>query len=265
MLLAQISDTHVTPAGRGTGYSGDTGPALARCVNAIMTGAPAPDAVIATGDLANAGSADEYERLRELLAPLAIPVYLMPGNHDRRSTLRRAFPDHAYLPATGSLHYVVDRYDVRLVMLDTVIEGEDGGTLDAAQLSWLDAALAAPPRKPTLIFMHHPPVCTGIHRMDSIRLEPGSAARLGEIVARSDRVERIACGHVHRTTHARWQGTVVSICPSTAFQAQADLRAEGEFSATQEPPAYQTHYWNGAQLVTHTISLPAAMETERNS
>ena len=259
MLLAQISDTHVTPAGAGTEYSGDTGPGLARCVTAIMGGMPVPDAVIATGDLANAGTEEEYGRLREILAPLAMPVYLMPGNHDRRAALRRVFRDHDYLPASGPLHYIVDRYDVRLVMLDTVIEGEDGGMLDDVQLSSLDAALAPITPKPTVIFMHHPPICTGIRRMDEILLEPASASRLGEIVARSRGVERIACGHVHRATHARWRGTVVSICPGVAFQARVDLRAEGGFSATKEPPAYQTHYWNGAELVTHTVSLPESI------
>lgn len=51
----------------------------------------------------------------------------------------------------------------------------------------------------------------------------------------------------------------MSICPGVAFQARVDLRAEGGFSATQEPPAYQTHYWNGAELVTHTVSLPESI------
>jgi len=40
-----------------------------------------------------------------LLAPLAMPVVLIPGNHDDRHRMREAFPQHRYLPCEGFLHY----------------------------------------------------------------------------------------------------------------------------------------------------------------
>ena len=193
--------------------------------------------------------------MRDLLSRLAMPVYLIPGNHDERGALRAAFPDHAYLPAgSGPVRYAVEGFPVCLLALDTSVPGATGGALDAGQLDWLDAQLAASPRRPTLIFMHHPPFRTGIPHMDRIGLDAASAERFGAVVARHRQIERVTCGHVHRDIRARWNGVVVSVCPSTAFQYNLDLAAEG-LKPTDEPPACQLHYWNGSELVTHTVAV----------
>lgn len=256
MLIAQISDLHVMLPGQLAYGSFDTAGNLARCVTQIMQANPVPNVVLATGDLVETGAPDEYRRVRDLLAPLTMPLYVIPGNHDERAALCAAFRDHAYLPRVGEpVRYAVDDFDVRLIALDTVIPGADGGTLDDAQLDWLDATLSAAPGSPTLVLMHHPPFKTGIRCMDEIALDAASASRLGVVIERHRQVERIVCGHVHRGIQARWRGTAVSVCPSTAFQYILDLREKGFNSATGEPPAYQAHYWNGAELVTHTIAV----------
>jgi 3',5'-cyclic AMP phosphodiesterase CpdA len=138
------------------------------------------------------------------------------------------------------------------------VAGAEGGVLDATQLEWFAAALQAMRRRAVLVFMHHPPIMTGIQCMDDIALDPASVTALGAIVAREPRIERIVCGHVHRGIQARWNGTLVSICPSTAFQGVLGLRGESFDAACDEPPAYQLHYWNGAVLITHTVAVGAA-------
>lgn len=256
MIFVQISDTHVTRAGDRTNHSGDPGVTLARCVERLQRMAPAPDAILASGDLVNLGEEAEYERLRGLLAPLAMPVYLIPGNHDLRAPLRSVFHQHDYLPCDrSSICYCIERHSVRLIALDTVTEGVEGGTLEDQQLGWLEQTLAIAPERPTIIVMHHPPFRTGLACMDEIALAGDSARSLGKIIERYPCVERILCGHVHRTIHARWHGTTVSVCPSTAFQMAFDLRDEAAFTGSAEPPAYQVHCWNGEQLVTHTVSV----------
>lgn len=254
MIIAQISDLHVCVKGSLVYDRFDTGMCLERCVQHILQLKPAPDAVLATGDLVDGGSTAEYRHLREVLRPLTMPLYLIPGNHDDRAALCAEFRDHAYLPRPGaSVCYAVEQYPVRLLALDTVVPGADGGALDTAQLDWLEAQLAAVPHMPTLIFMHHPPFKTGIRCMDEIGLTAVSAARLGEIISRHRQVECITCGHVHRGIQACWHGTTVSICPSTAYQSILDL-ATGKFEASSnDPPAYQLHYWNGSEIVTHTV------------
>ena len=256
MLIAQISDLHVMPAGELAFGRFDTSASLARCISHIMQLKPLPDAVLATGDLVDGGSPGEYRRLRNLLAPLGMPVYVIPGNHDERGVLCAEFNDHLYLPRPGqTVRYVVEDHDAILIALDTAVTGEVCGALGADQLNWLETTLGAEPHKPTLVFMHHPPVKTGTRYMDDIALDRPSAGRLARIIERHPQVERVTCGHVHRGMQARWHGTTVSICPSTAFQYSLDFRPDASATVTGEPPAYQLHYWNGAELVTHTVAV----------
>lgn len=255
MVIAQVSDLHIGKPGHLAWGCIDTAARFARCVSHMLRQLPLPEIVVASGDLTDMGAPAEYRRLRELLAPLPMPVYLMPGNHDDRNALRAEFADHHYLPPRGALHYVLERQPLRLVMLDTVVPGRDEGALGAEQLEWLAKALKSEPDKPTLIFMHHPPIITGIRHMDQIALTDEDATRLGIIISAHPQVERIACGHLHRTVESRWNGTVVGICPSAAFQSASSL-AGGKFvPAPDEPPAYQFHYWNRMQLVTHTLQV----------
>ena len=255
MVIAQISDLHVTATGTLDGGV-DPAATLAGCVAHIAQMDPQPDVVLATGDLTEAGTPAEYQRLRNLLAPLRVPVYVIPGNHDDRDALRAAFSDHTYIrPGNGTIDYSIDGFDLGLIALDTTIPGAAGGALDAAQLAWLEGALERMAGRPVLVFIHHPPIMTGLRYMDEIALDASSVARLGVIVAREPRIERIVCGHVHRSVQARWHGTVVSICPSTAFQCVLSLRGDTFDADSAAPPAYQVHYWNGAELVTHTVAL----------
>lgn len=243
MLIAQITDMHVKRPGSPALEGVDTAACLERCVAHINAMERQPDVVLATGDLVAEGSAEEYAILRRALAPLRAPLYVIPGNHDDRDRLREAFSDHDYLPKDSPfLHYVIEGYPVRLIALDTVIPGEDGGRLCAERLAWLEARLAAaPPDRPTVIFMHHPPFVTGMDHLDRIGCEGGAA--LGAVIARNPQVERILCGHIHRPIQVRWHGTIASTGPSTGLQMALELRPDGPFRWSFEPPACQLHLY----------------------
>jgi Icc protein len=82
--------------------------------------------------------------------------------------------------------------------------------------------------------MHHPPFATGITHMDNFGLD--NAAELAEIVVRHPQVERILCGHLHRTIDRRFAGTVAGTAPSTAHQIRLNLslmRGSASFSSRQ--------------------------------
>jgi len=256
LLIAQISDLHVMQPGRYAFGDIDTAANLARCLARITALRPQPLAVIASGDLVDEGEPAEYQRLRALLAPLPMPVYLMPGNHDRRAALCQAFPEHHYLnPGNGALKYALKVGGLHLFMLDTVVDGEPHGALESAQIDWLDAGLSAASPEPVMIFLHHPPVATGMALMDNIGLEPRSAGALEAVVRRHRHIARISCGHVHRPIEMHWAGTPVSVCPSSAFQSALAFDGSDFRAARDEPPGYQLHYWDGRVLATHTVSV----------
>jgi 3',5'-cyclic AMP phosphodiesterase CpdA len=250
MLIAQISDTHIRPKGVLAMGRVDTAGYLARAVAHINALRPAPDIVLITGDLVDAGMAEEYAYFRELIAPLAMPVRLIPGNHDLRDPLRATFASHRYLPSGDFLQYVIESAPVRLIALDTLAPGAPHGELCARRLDWLEARLAESDR-PTILFMHHPPFACGMKGFDEARLNVG-AERLAAIVRAHPNVERVLCGHVHRPIQVRWAGTIASVGPSTAHQAVLDLAPDAPLMYAMEPPAVALHQWRpGTGLVTH--------------
>lgn len=249
MLIAQITDFHITVPGGRLDRHYATAAHLARAVTHIDTLEPRPDIVLATGDLVDRGKPEEYARLRTLLAPLTMPVYLIPGNHDAREPLREAFPDHTYLPRDGFIQYAVEDYPLRLIALDTLIPKSGYGELCAERLDWLAARLAERREVPTILFMHHPPFDTGLKKMDEPALI--GRERLAEIVAAAPQVERVLCGHLHRPIVQRFAGTVAQTVPATAHQIALDL-VTGNLATAMEPPVVTLHKWQDGALVTHT-------------
>lgn len=251
MLLAQISDMHVVTAGRRLLGRIDTAGCLERAVSHLNRLQPRPDFVLATGDLVDDSSIDAYQLLRRLLDGLAMAYSVMPGNHDDRDHLRAIFGDQTAFPLDGEfLQYVLDDLPLRIIALDTIVPGQEGGLLCAERLGWLAARLAEQLDRPTLIAMHHPPFASGIDDMDSINCANSTA--LGEIVLRHPHVERIVCGHIHRPITLRWNGTVVTTAPSTAHQVALNLTPGAPVAWIAEPPACQLHCWQPETgLVTH--------------
>jgi 3',5'-cyclic-AMP phosphodiesterase len=249
MLIAQISDMHIKAQRRKAYRIVDTATLLERCVEKLNSLSRKPDAVIATGDLVDHGSVEEYRLLREILSPINCPLYLIPGNHDDREALRKVFSDHGYLfQQHDFVLYSLPLGEMQLVGIDTVIPGKGSGLLCTRRRQWLDTTLSEC-RKPTIIAMHHPPFETGIAHMDLVGLE--GRIEFEEIVRRHPHVERIICGHLHRSIQARIGNTVASTCPSTAHQVTLDLAANAPDCFSLEPPAFALHLWSDGLLVSH--------------
>jgi Icc protein len=254
-LACQISDLHIRTPGKLSYQRVDCAAMLARGIEEILRLPQPPDIVLVTGDLVDFGKPEEYAHLRKLLAPLPMPYYLIPGNHDERSALRAAFPEHAYLRQWEPfVQYAIDDWPVRIVALDTVIPGEGGGRLDAERLAWLDHTLLKERVKPTLVIMHHPPFPTLIGHMDKLGLQGGPA--LAAVIARHPQVERVLCGHLHRPIEFRFAGTIASTCPSPAHQVALDLDPDAPSAFRMEPPGFQLHAWReGVGVVSHTAVI----------
>lgn len=253
MLICHISDLHIRAPGELAYRRVDTAAHMRHCVAHILTQDPRPDIVVATGDLADLGKPEEYAHLAKLLAPLPMPIYMIPGNHDGRETLRAAFPQYTYLRDTGTfLQYAAKVGPLRLVALDTVVPGEGGGLLCAERLQWLERELARDTKTPTIVLMHHPPFDTGIEHMDRLGLRVEHP--LEPIIRRHSNVERILCGHLHRTILRRYGGTIAVTCPSPAHQVALDLSVGGPSQFIMEPPGYMLHRWKeSAGLVSFNV------------
>lgn len=243
-VLAQLSDPHI-----GAEWA-DADPVvgLAAAVEAVRSMRPRPDAVLVSGDLADHAADAEYEQVRDLLAPLEAPLYVLPGNHDDRRALHR----HFSVPGADGrpVQYSVELGPLRLVVIDTTRPGQDPGALDAERLGWLDAELATAPERPTLLAMHHPPLATGVPAWDAIGLPAADRRALGEVVERHPQIRLLAAGHVHRTMTAELAGRAVLTVPSTYVQARLNLGSE-EIEFVTEPAGFAVHAVLDGGLTSH--------------
>ncbi len=255
--IAQISDLHIKPPGSLAYGRVDTAAALGRCVAALNAFRPKPDFVVISGDLADTPTAEEYQHLERLLAPLELPFAGIPGNHDSRELMRAALPSAAYAFPSGPLNQRLEIGGLDLVLLDSSVPGKPHGELDGPTLQWLDATLASSAVRPALVFLHHPPFKAGIWHMDRQNLR--NAAELAAVVRRHPRVQRIATGHVHRATLTMFAGVATTICPAPNHAVDLDLAELREPSFKVEPPAFHLHSWFPGEgfgsVVTHQVPI----------
>lgn len=238
MLIAQLSDTHILSRRSDHPSRDQRENWLRQCVAGIN--AEKPDAVIFTGDTVQHGQPDEYAVLREALAPLDAPLYLVPGNRDDGGALRTTFDGLPCLSGmNGFFQYVVEEHPLRLVALDSTLPGERKGVFCEQRRSWLDAVLAEQPNRPACLFIHHPPFDVDDHYIGGYR-NPNDSAGLAEIVSRYPHVEALICGHVHWHVERQWAGTQARIMPSVAV----DLRKGVDEVRTNGQPIYLLHRWS---------------------
>ena len=253
-LLLQLSDLHIREPGRLAYGRLDTSPYLQQAIDTLLRLPQQPDAVVITGALTDFGRAAEYAHLHALLAPLTMPVYLMPGNHDDREQLRASFAEHTYLGSSGFVQFSVAIGGMQLVALDTVVPGASHGSLCAERLQWLADTLDQHHHRPVVIAMHHPPFATLIGHMDRIGLLHG-AAELEALVARHPNVERLICGHLHRSIQVRFGGSIAMTVPSPAHQVCLDLAPDAASAWTLEPPGFALHALGShGPLVSHLVA-----------
>jgi len=239
VLLAQLSDLHIGASWEGV----DPQPRLEQVIEAVRSLPNPVDAVVVTGDLTAAGGEEDALLACRLLDRFEAPIHVLPGNHDLRAPLRRAFE----LPGEGDepIDYAVDVGELRLVVLDSIVPGEDRGALEAEQLRWLDEELGKEPERPAILAMHHPPLTTGVPQWDAINLMPPEREALAAVVGRHPQLRAIVGGHLHRIVASALAGCPVLSAPSTYLQIlpdfdPVDFEDEDEAPWT-DPPGFALH------------------------
>lgn len=245
--VLQLSDLHIfaDPSERLGGVP--TNETFAEVLAFIDANEPF-DHLVLTGDLAQDEALPTYEKLREMLGPRLDRTWIVPGNHDEREHLRRAFADR--VPATGPITFAFDAGPWRVLGLDTHVPGQVSGRLGPDQLDWLDTELAAEPARPCLVFCHHPPVPVGVGWLDRLSLEAPHAllARIRD----NGHFRALACGHVHRESKCTVGGARVYTTPSTAFQFGDDRESRYD----PVPPGYRRFALRGEGFTSEVVRLP---------
>jgi 3',5'-cyclic-AMP phosphodiesterase len=255
MLIAHLSDTHVTVKNKKAYGIAPTSKNLAHCVESINELTPVPDFVLITGDITYGGLWEECNHSSQILNKLQCPYYIVPGNHDNRSTLFSVFKKNGCPTEDKNfINYTVESEDIRLIALDTTIPGESGGEVCSTRISWLKKQLSIRKDVPTILFMHHPPAKCRVLETD----EDGfiGADPLERLVSRNHQIKRILCGHIHMPAHLQWGNTVISTAPSMGMDIVLDLTLKHPSEFMLDAPSYLLHYLTPDKgLVSHLITV----------
>jgi 3',5'-cyclic-AMP phosphodiesterase len=211
VTIAQITDTHLVPYTKSHLYGFPTADSLAAVLNSVKP--LAPDYLLLTGDLADAGDREAYKKLIDLITPLDIPSLFIGGNHDLVSEMevildRLPFDNRKSLELGGW----------RIILLSSVITDRccSEGELSDRTLEWLRTELLNYSHQPTLIALHHHPVPSGIEKMDTMMLQ--SPEKFYEAIAPFSQVRLVLFGHIHHDLHRQLNQVDYYGCPSTCVQ-----------------------------------------------
>lgn len=229
LQVVQLSDTHLfsNPDQELLGLATlDSFTAVLKSLHQLQ---PHPDVLLLTGDLSQDETQQSYEHLRDLIEPLSIPTYWLPGNHDQYPLMEKIL-DGGWLSAQK----VFQRGGWNFILLNSMLPGQVYGKLSAESLMGLEQQLAHLPNHPTLIALHHPPCSIGSHWMDRINLR--NAAALFEVLDRYQQVKLVLFGHIHQEFDYIRQGVRYLGCPSTCVQFKPN---ETDFAVDQQLPGFR--------------------------
>ena len=251
--IIQISDPHIVAKGKLAYGQVDTCLALTQCVaqiNKILPEIGPVDMIIVTGDLTDFGTSDEYSLFRELIEELNIPYRAIPGNHDDKSVMQKCFADADWMPKTGPINWQIDFEDLKVIGLDTSIIGKAHGNLETDSLNFLRSSLNSAKGKPVIVASHHPPIITGIEKMDIQNLRDSD--ELKEILSTYQGELKLICGHIHRNIVTQFGNVICQIAPGVSHAVTIDLRKGSPNCLTKEPGSFLLHEIRDG-ILTHQI------------
>ncbi|GAB3577831.1 metallophosphoesterase [Calidifontibacter terrae] len=218
--IAHLSDPHLLAGGARLGDVIDVVDNLRATMEQLERIGRRIDAMVFTGDLADRGEDEAYDRLRAIVEPtarrLGSELIWVMGNHDERGPYaRRLFGgDDTDEPQDRSY----DLHGLRVIALDTTVTGYHHGSLSDHQLSWLASELATPAEHGTLLALHHPPLPSVVDLMNLLSLQ--RQEEFAAAIAGSD-VRGILAGHLHHSSHGLFAGVPVSVAAASCYSLDA--------------------------------------------
>ena len=226
-FILHVSDTHVL-AGEGRLYDRVASDGhLRQLFDEFEASGGRPEAIVFTGDLADRGEPEAYDRIRRIVDPVAerlgAQVIWVMGNHDDRAAFRRGLLDDG-LGGYRSVDRVDDVNGLRVITLDTSVPGHHHGEVAPEQLDWLAEELSIAAPHGTILAMHHPPVPSVLDLAVSVELRDQSG--LAEIVDGSD-IRSIIAGHLHYSSTATFAGVPVSVASASCYTQDLNVPVGG--------------------------------------
>lgn len=260
-LLIQITDTHIVAPGNLLYGDIDSERHLRETVRSINEMRPEPDGVIFTGDLVETGNEESYRHFIDLIEPLRMPTWVIPGNHDNPQIMVESFSDTSCFPTTGhDFQYAIDDLPFRILALNSHCSNTELPGFDKQRLSWLKEQLSFSD-KPVLIAIHHPPMKTGIELVDMA----GSQwyQDLKALLAEHIQVKLVICGHSHTDMCGRIGQVPVYMAPANSHLLVATRGIDIAPATLNQPGAPTLHHFLDGEFLSGSHPWPESADGQR--
>jgi 3',5'-cyclic-AMP phosphodiesterase len=243
--VVQLTDTHLCRVPGGTLLGMDTDHSLQAVIDLVKAERPDAHLLLGTGDLADGGARPAYDRLQAYFDQLTADNYWLPGNHDCRETMAAA----ASSPNRLCREIRISGWQV--LLLNSQVPGQVGGTLGGDELAWLERALEAAQERAlhTLVCLHHQPVAVGCSWLDEQKVS--DADDFFAVLDRYSCVRAVLWGHVHQEIDRRRNGVRLLASPSTCVQFAPGC---ADFKVDDQPPGYRWLELHGDGHIETAIS-----------
>ena len=256
--VAQLSDTHFLEEGAIAegGFAYDTGQAF-EAVRDHLTNYRPHDLIVVTGDIADHGRAEQYQRAANAFAQLDAPVNVCLGNHDQDLAftmgMGRPGVGTSRVSEVGAWCFLfVDSNSGVMVPNETgrLVDPDDyddrlhrNGALGERETSWIRDMCATTTAQHVFIWLHHPPASpVGLSQDDEYTAE--WRALLGDLT----NVRGMAGGHTHVPDAYHFEDVPIFVSP--ALKNNFDLTAK-----TMLPPGYRTYEFTPDGSVSSNVHL----------
>lgn len=217
--IVQVTDPHLFNDPNSELLGINTQASFSQVLTEIQQQHYAYDLVLATGDLVQDSSDNGYLRFCENVKSLEKMVFWIPGNHDFQPKMVEFLTKEN---VNAGKHILLGEH-WQILLLDSQVQGVPHGQLEAEELAWLQAKLAAYPQRYTLVVLHHHLLSTGSRWLDQHNLR--NPHELAGILAPFPRVKAILYGHIHQQVDSSWHGYHVMATPSTCVQFKPDCNS----------------------------------------
>ena len=207
-----------------------------------------------TGDLIDEQWHEGYQLIFDRLSQKKWPSLVMPGNSDDRGMMRSIWGTQGWAEDApdNSLHFVHHLSNIRLIGLDSTIEGKNSGDV-INHLEWLEKQLQNRGTTASLLFLHHHVFESGIPSLDETLC--CGTRELAELIKRiPDKPLAIASGHVHRPVAGIFAGIPAFICGSIC-PANPVWFGSNNIPPANDPPSLMIHRYVDNIFTSHHVSV----------
>ena len=253
--VVQLSDTHLMRESGGQLVGIDTDRSLAAVCRLVAAQGPI-DVLLLTGDLAGDEAEEAYGRLDEALAPLGVPSFWLPGNHD--AVWSNDHPLRSHFKRTVQLSH----WDI--LMLNTQHPGAVAGYLAGPEIEALEQAAdhAQATGRPLLVATHHPLMPVGCAWLDEIGAENAQVAL--QLLAPLGEKAVVISGHVHQDAAHTYHGVQCLTAPSTCIQFapnSADFRVDAQAPGCRMLTLHGSGAWETTVLRVTDETFPVDLNS----